>query len=428
MSLVARIALAIAVLAVLAVGGVIFFVLPKLGGVPGEETTASAPPSPAAPESNAAGSTPAPVPVQTAEAPAPAALPAISPPAATPAAPPPAAAPAPLPPAAPTPAPVPIASNTAPPAPAPALPSAAQPPAATGPGAPANPAPAVAAAPFNPAEPGADNISDRIDRTMTMAGTADARAAPTAAAPVLTRLVAGTPVMVVGVLAGHMWLEVQLPDQRTAYVPAAALPSAVSSTPAVAAGAPPPAAEPAPAEAPALLNTSEDLTTTGSTPVYGGPAADGPALRTLRPGTAVHLVARTADGKWGWMQTPGGEPAFVQMSMLGAAPALPEAVNGHATVVNTGSLIVNGQKIQLYGVRGEGGPYADLMRAQLASQGDLVACHRVDIQYICTLPGGVDIGRMALYNGVARPAPNAPVDYQQQTAAARAAGRGVWGH
>jgi hypothetical protein len=461
MSLVARIALGIAVLAVLAVGGVIFYVLPKLGGAPGEETpvtTAAAPANPAAPDSSSASSAPAPAPapVQTAEAPPPAPAPATPP-----AAPPPAASPAPPPPA-PSPAsetPAPVAVNTVPPAPTPALPEPSPAPssAATGSGAPipltpaapapasptpvaANPAPAVAAAPFNPAEPGADNISDRVDRTMNMAGTADARAAPLAAAPVLTRLEAGTPVMVVGVLAGHLWLEVQLADQRTAYVPAAALPGAVSSAPTMTASAPPPPAPmpspsggtpvgpaPAPAEAPALLNTSEDLTTTGPTPVYGGPGADGPVLRTLRPSTAVHIVAKTADGRWGWVQTPGGEQSFVQMSLLSAAPVLPESIAGRATVVNTGTLIVNGQRVQLFGLRGEGGAYAEQMRAQLDSQGGLVTCHRQDTQYICALPGGVDLGRMVLYNGAARPAPNASVDYQQQTAAARAAGRGVWG-
>jgi hypothetical protein len=448
MSLVARIALGVAVLAVLAVGAVIFYILPQLGAPDDSSTAAvSAPasspsdtpapastPSPAAPASSQADYTPAPAPapVPAAPSPAPAATPApaspgfgFTPSAPTPAPAPVQAAPVPAPSPAPAPAPIQSAGAPIPLAPAPSPPPAPSP----------SPAAAPASAPLNPAAPGSGNIAEFVNQTMTMGGTADARSAPLAEASVLTRLTKGSPVKVVGVLAGNLWLQVELADQRTAYVPAAAIPDATSPGPgtpsapapagSIAAGSNPGAAKPS------FMAVSEQLTTTAPTPVYGAPEATGAPKQVLKPGTAVQIIAKTNDGQWGWLQTPDGQEAYVQMATLSAGPpapaVLPDTIAGRVKVVNTATLIVDGQKLQLFGVRGEGGTYAVQLRSLLESQGNVVSCHRRGTQYTCTLPGDVDIARAALFNGAARPAANAPADYQDQAASARDARRGVWG-
>jgi len=109
-----------------------------------------------------------------------------------------------------------------------------------------------------------------------------------------------------------------------------------------------------------------------------------------------------------------------------AAPALPDTISGRAKVVNTATLVVDGQRIQLFGIRGEGGAYAAQLRSLIESQGGALSCRRHGTQYICSLPGDLDIARAALFNGAARPAADAPADYQAQAASARDAGRGLW--
>jgi len=425
MSLVARIALGVAILAVLAVGAVIFYVLPQLGAPPDAASPppiAAAPPAPADTTAPPAPSLSGPPPLPSSQAdntPAP----SLAPPAALS----PASTPSPsvgYTPPTPTPtAPAPTVSEPAPsPAPAPIQSAGAPIPLAPAPSPVPAAAPVQASGSLNPAAPGAGNIAEFVNQTMTMGGTADARSAPLADAPVLTRLTKGSPVKVVGVLAGNLWLQVELPDQQTGYIPTAALPDAASPSPAPAQSAGPPA----------FMADSEQLTTTAPTPVYGAPNAAGAPKQVLKPGTAVQIIAKTSDGQWGWMQTPDNQEAYVQMATLSAGPpppaVLPDTLSGHAKVVNTATLIVDGQKLQLFGIRGEGGAYAAQLRSLLESQGNVVSCHRRDTQYVCTLPGDIDIARAALFNGAARPAANAPPDYRDQAASARDAGRGVWGH
>jgi hypothetical protein len=438
MSLVARIALGVAVLAVLAVGAVIFYVLPQLGA-PADNMASTVAATPAAspppgPANTAAPSdaTPAPANPPSAQTPpgdnaAPASPGSeVSPPLQPPEAP--APAPADTAPAQPAPGPAPEPLQPSPVEPSP-VPSAGAPiPLAPAP----NAAPAAAAsAPLNPAEPGAGNIAVFLNQTMTMGGTADARSLPLAEAPVLTRLEKGSAVKVVGVLAGDLWLQVELADQRIGYVPAAAIPDAVSpnAAPAPAAAAP----GPAPAQ-PSFMAVSEQLTTTATTPVYGAPNTAGAPKQTLQAGTQVQIIAKSNDGQWAWLQTPDGQEAYVQMATLSVAPpapapapVLPDTVTGHAKVVNTATLIVDGRRIQLFGIRGEGGVYAAQLRSLIESQGGVLSCHRRDTLYTCSLPGNLDIARAALFNGAALPAANAPADYQDQAAAARQARRGLWG-
>jgi hypothetical protein len=212
-------------------------------------------------------------------------------------------------------------------------------------------APAPAA--FDPANPGVQSIALAVDRVIPMAGTADARSAPRADAAVVTRLNRGVPVRVIAVLAGNLWLKVELADHQAAFIPAAAIPNALAWSAATAPNA--------------------------------GPSAPSPEIAQI-----------------------------------------PETINGHAEVVNTGTITINGQRVELFGIEGEGQPFAAQLKALIDSNGGVVSCDRHGTQYICSLPGNLDIGRMALFNGAALPAANATPDYLNMAAIARTGRRGVW--
>ncbi|MEI9982544.1 MAG: hypothetical protein WDN69_04640 [Aliidongia sp.] len=107
--------------------------------------------------------------------------------------------------------------------------------------------------------------------------------------------------------------------------PGAPIPLAPSPNQAPVVVPPLPAVNRAPAQA-AFMADSEQLTTTAPTPVYGAPVASGPPRRVIPAGTRVQLAAKTADGRWGWLQTPDNQEAYVQMATLSVRPAAPAVV------------------------------------------------------------------------------------------------------
>ncbi len=402
MSLAARLALALVALAILAGGVVIFYILPQL------ESTDTAQPAPAAPQpATVAAATPT-VPAQ----------PVNTAPPQTPSdqAPPPVQTPP---------------DQTPPVAPEPALPVPGAPiPLAPASSAPAAPDQAAPAASFDPALPGATNIAAALNQSLLMAGTADARTEPRADAPVLIRLDKGNADKVTAIMAGQLWLQVELSDHQLAYIPAAALPQAVSAAglgaDATAAGGPAPAPASGP---PSFMADAETLTAASRTAIYAAPDPTAPVQGVLPAGTKVQIVAKSTDGQWGWLQTTDGNPAYVRMASLsatGAAATLPDTITGRVKVLTTASLVVDGQRIGLYGVKGMGGSYARQLRALIDSRGGVLTCTRRDALYVCSLPGNLDIARAALYNGAAHPADDASPDYREQADSARLARRGVW--
>ena len=141
--------------------------------------------------------------------------------------------------------------------------------------------------------------------------------------------------------------------------------------------------------------------------------------------------------------TEDGEPAFLLAADLGearqgkavvappedsaaGAATLPDTVAGHAKVVTTSSIEVNGQALTLAVVNGEGDNYAAQLQKIIDGQGGELHCVRADQGYQCTLHSGTDVAVLALLNGSARPTPDAPANYQEQAKSAQAARRGVW--
>lgn len=430
MSVAARLALALVVLAILAGGVVIFYVLPQLESTDTAQPATVAAATPAVP-AQPVDTTPSPPDTGAAQTP---------PPAGSDIAPPPNPAPPDQTPSPDQTPPAQTPSDQTPPGqPAPAEPAAppwpvpgAPIPLAPASSAPAAPAPdqAATAAPFDPALPGAGNIAAALNQSLPMAGTADARTEPRADAPVLVRLDKGSAVTVTAIMAGQLWLQVQLSDHQTAYIPAAALPQAVSaaglSAATNAAGGPAPAPSAGP---PSFMADAEFLTAASRTPIYASPDPAAAVQGVLPVGTKVQIVAKSSDGQWGWLQTTDGKPAYIRMATLStsAAPAaLLDMITGRVKVLTTASLIVDGHRIGLYGVKGMGGTYASQMRALIDARGGVLTCARRDALYVCSLPGNIDIARAALYNGGAHPADDASPDYREQADAARAARRGVW--
>jgi hypothetical protein len=166
---------------------------------------------------------------------------------------------------------------------------------------------------------------------------------------------------------------------------------------------------------------------------YLAASQQAPQIYPLRAGTAVMAVARSSNGQWVVALTADGQAAYLPSHDLGPydpahapTPELPATVKGSAQVVDTATLVIDGQHLTLAGVDGESGDYAKQLQGLIDSQGHIVECVLAGTGYVCKLPNGMDIARSALYNGAARASADASADYRDQADAARAAHRGIW--
>ena len=170
------------------------------------------------------------------------------------------------------------------------------------------------------------------------------------------------------------------------------------------------------------------------TPAYVGANTDSPQMYVVPAGTALVSADKSKDGVWVTSLTEDGRVAYLKAADLG--PFDPASVprrqtqqtimSGAARVVDTATLSVNDQQISLTGIIGKGGIYADQLQAMIAHEGGTVTCKLAQSGYLCQLPSGADIGRVALFNGAAEPAGDASDDYLQQANVAKAAHRGIW--
>ena len=101
-------------------------------------------------------------------------------------------------------------------------------------------------------------------------------------------------------------------------------------------------------------------------------------------------------------------------------------IEGAATVLDTGHLVVNGTVVALFGVDGVGAPYDAQMGQFVKAQGGNVVCNPTAKDFICTTSQGVDIAKAALVNGAARANADATENYVRQQEDAKAHHRGVW--
>jgi hypothetical protein len=94
-------------------------------------------------------------------------------------------------------------------------------------------------------------------------------------------------------------------------------------------------------------------------------------------------------------------------------------------VIDTGTLKVQGETIELAGIKGLGSPYRDQLAKFIEEQGSQIRCEPISGRYVCFV-SNVDLGLAALTNGAARPAADATPQYRQAADEARRNRRGIF--
>jgi endonuclease YncB( thermonuclease family) len=106
----------------------------------------------------------------------------------------------------------------------------------------------------------------------------------------------------------------------------------------------------------------------------------------------------------------------------------PPATITHPTVQDTATLVADNQTYVLDGLQGLGAPYAGQMQGYIAANGDSLSCspQATPGHYICVLADGTDVAQVALVNGGAVVASDAPDSYRLQQREALNNHRGIW--
>jgi endonuclease YncB( thermonuclease family) len=104
----------------------------------------------------------------------------------------------------------------------------------------------------------------------------------------------------------------------------------------------------------------------------------------------------------------------------------PAALSGTVEqVIDTATLQIQGETIELAGIKGLGSPYRDQLAKFIEEQGSQIHCEPIDERYVCFVKN-VDLGLAALTNGAARPDTDATPQYRQAADEARRNRRGIF--
>jgi endonuclease YncB( thermonuclease family) len=108
-------------------------------------------------------------------------------------------------------------------------------------------------------------------------------------------------------------------------------------------------------------------------------------------------------------------------------PPPPETLR-HPAAPDTATLVADGRTYVLDGVVGFQAPYSNQLQGYLAANGDSATCSPQNDagHYICLMPDGTDVAKVALVNGAARVAQDAPDAYRVQQLDALNNRRGYW--
>jgi hypothetical protein len=100
----------------------------------------------------------------------------------------------------------------------------------------------------------------------------------------------------------------------------------------------------------------------------------------------------------------------------------------HPMVQDTATLMADDQVFVLDGMQGLGQPYIGQLQGYIAANGDSLTCNSKGMagSYICVTADGTDLAKVALVNGAAVVAPDAPDSYRLQQADALNNRRGIW--
>jgi endonuclease YncB( thermonuclease family) len=230
------------------------------------------------------------------------------------------------------------------------------------------------------------------------------------------------------------------------------------SSPASAAPAAPPSAEPVSLDHPTVVDTANLKAGDTSVTLFGIDGEQGEAAQNLQgflasagnhvtcqAQTSADYVCLLSDGTDvaqaalinGVARAKADAPdayrdqeAAAQAARRGIWASLPPppATVAHPTVRDTATLVADNQTYLLDGLHGLGAPYAGQMQAYIAANGDSLSCSPQDTpgHYICVLGDGTDIAKVALVNGAALVAGDAPDAYRAQQLDALNAHRGIW--
>jgi len=145
------------------------------------------------------------------------------------------------------------------------------------------------------------------------------------------------------------------------------------------------------------------------------PAAAAPAASPTPPVTVA------APG-----EPPANSPDAAPPATEPPAPPPPVAVD-HPKLVDTATVEAPGQTLLLFGIVGLPGTFTDGLKGYIAAAGDRLTCEpHASAGYVCVLPDGTDVAMVALINGAAQTAADAPEIYAKEQTEAQSARRGVW--
>jgi endonuclease YncB( thermonuclease family) len=106
----------------------------------------------------------------------------------------------------------------------------------------------------------------------------------------------------------------------------------------------------------------------------------------------------------------------------------PPVLVQHPIIQDTATLATDSQVFVLDGLQGLGQPYASQLQSYIAANGDSLTCYPKGLvgSYVCVMGDGTDLAKVALVNGAAIVAPDAPDSYRIQQADALNNRRGIW--
>lgn len=95
-------------------------------------------------------------------------------------------------------------------------------------------------------------------------------------------------------------------------------------------------------------------------------------------------------------------------------------------VLSTDTFRVNGQSVQIAGIRGGAVMLAGL-KNWIAGNGGQLNCRPVGPKYRCATSNNKDVGLVVLANGAAEVDAGAPPEYRQAQLQAQSSHKGIWG-
>jgi endonuclease YncB( thermonuclease family) len=252
---------------------------------------------------------------------------------------------------------------------APAVPSATSEPAHSVPSAPPVPdtsqtgaGPTPLAASPSPPTGNPPTIAEWLNQTVRLRDTVEALDQPSSGGKTAGRIRAGAEVKAIGIIAGRQWVQIELPDQRSACIPSGAVELNDNSA------ARSPEHRPEPAAATTAGATSPETTSTPAT-------VRGPVTRVPNAATLVVTDQR--------------------IRLLGIDPGPPTVL----------------------------APFESWIRAQGALACEPEAQTG---RYRCFTASGVDVAEAAILNGAGRVGDGATPGYREREAEARQGHRGLW--